>query len=161
MHALHNFNGVMTIAGALQNSALTRLRLAETSNEWKKKRSPALKLERELLALVESASEITERMLKTPSVPGLPSLGMSLSSLSQIDHLHSDTFQGLINFVKRRLYYEILAPLHQYKICLYDIQRNPLIQDLLLDGIHRKRTERELYSLSLFIEPDNVGREQS
>jgi hypothetical protein len=69
---LNNFNGMLTVVGALESPAVSRL--AETNAELKRKRNSVIKVERELLALAQTAREINKEMLSVPKLPGIPSL---------------------------------------------------------------------------------------
>jgi hypothetical protein len=47
---------------------------------------------------------------------------MCLSQLSLINNVHSDTFEGLVNFVKRQLYCtEVLFPFREYQKATYNL----------------------------------------
>jgi hypothetical protein len=145
---LNNFNGMLTVVGALESPAVSRL--AETNAELKRKRSSVIKVERELLALAQTAREVNKEMLSVPKLPGIPSLylapsslspcmhvglcgdgtdgcrygpsAMCLSQLSLINNVHSDTFEGLVNFVKRQLYCtEVLFPFREYQRAAYNL----------------------------------------
>lgn len=72
LRGLNNFNGMLTVVGALESPAV--LRLTETNTELKRKRSSLVKLERELLALAQAARDINKEMLASPKLPGIPSL---------------------------------------------------------------------------------------
>lgn len=149
---LNNFNGMLTVVGALESPAVSRL--AETNAELKRKRNSVIKVERELLALAQTAREINKEMLSVPKLPGIPSLAMCLSQLSLINNVHSDTFEGLVNFVKRQLYCtEVLFPFREYQKATYNLVPVLEIQSFLLRGVNAPHNESDLYALSLALEP--------
>jgi len=149
---LNNFNGMLAVIGATSSPAVSRL--AETSAELKRKRSSVLRVERELLALAQNAREFNKDMLSAPKPPGIPSLAMCLAQLSLINSVHSDTFEGLVNFVKRQIYCtDVLFPFREYQKAAYNLLPVPEIQTFLMRGVNSPNNEPDLYNLSLAIEP--------
>ncbi len=85
---------------------------------------------------------------------------MCISRLSLIGNLHPDTFEGLINFVKRQLYCrEVLFPLREYQKVSFNLFPLPEIQGLLHSSIYTPRTESDLWAFSLLREADDTPDE--
>ncbi|KAL6052955.1 RasGEF domain containing protein [Balamuthia mandrillaris] len=144
---LSNYNGMISIVGALQSSALARL--YDTNDELKKKRwSSAIKEQKELLAVAEAAKDICHQMLCNPAPPAIPPIAMVVSTISRLNSFHSDNFEGLINFAKRQLYCEVLFPLREYQKVPFNLCPVPQIHQLLSRQINLCRSEKQLHSLS-------------
>ena len=146
---MHNYNSLTSVLSGLNSSAVSRLH--HTAAEM----PPALQRARAALEAVMAADNNFHayRALLAATedkVPTVPYLGVSLTDLTFCDE-NSDYVNGLINFSKRSLVYQIIHELLKRQDAHYAFQ--PVQQILDVFRSLPPCDEQEAYSLSLKREP--------
>lgn len=127
---LNNFNSIMIIISALENSAIYRLK-----NTWKVLPKKITQCYNELKSYINTKSSYKNLRdaIHTANPPIIPYLGVYLSDLTFIEDGNPDVVHGgLINFDKRRLLASVLTEIQQYQQTPYPLQEVPLIRDYLM-----------------------------
>ena len=145
---LKNFNSLLAILSAFNVSAINRLR--ETRRLMP---PPMLKwIEAQMKLMNSEGSYHTYReTLHTVEPPAIPYLGVYLTDLTFIEDGNQNFIDGLINFKKRQMIYNIIADVQLYQQDKYNIPPNPAILSFL--SKLESKSEIELYKLSLVREP--------
>lgn len=126
---LNNFNSIMIIIAALENSAIYRLK-----KTWKALPKKILQIYTELKSYINTKSnyKILRDAIHSANPPIIPYLGVYLSDLTFIEDGNSDyVFGDLINFDKRRFLANVITEIQQYQQTPYSLQEVPLIRDFL------------------------------
>eukprot|EP01094_Clydonella_sp_ATCC50884_P017153 TRINITY_DN2930_c0_g1_i4.p1 TRINITY_DN2930_c0_g1~~TRINITY_DN2930_c0_g1_i4.p1 ORF type:complete len:663 (-),score=176.22 TRINITY_DN2930_c0_g1_i4:230-2110(-) len=146
LRALNNFNGCMAILSGLNQASVHRLR-------WTRKELPPRSVQT-LAELEETLSsnnafKVYREVLASTNPPCIPYLGVYLTDLTFIDE-NPNNLNGLVNFFKRRLIYNVISRVQQYQDTFYNLQPVWQIQRLLLklptldeDTMHRLSLKRE------------------
>jgi len=152
--ALNNYNSLMSILSGLNSSAVSRMKY--TVEELGLTQQKTL---RDIGILMSSdnnfhdyRAHLTTLDEKTPKIPYL---GVYLTDLTFCQE-NSDYINGLINFSKRSMLYQIISAVLKYQYCSYSLQ--PVQQ--ILEIFHKLTPcdEQELYALSLKREPRGVPK---
>ncbi|KAJ3424532.1 ras guanine nucleotide exchange factor i-related [Anaeramoeba flamelloides] len=148
LRKLKNFNGLMSILNAMLSQEIKRLKF--TFGNIPKKYLEMLKRLRSELSSDKSYSRY-RTLIKQTIPPCIPHFALCLQDLISIENGDEDEIQGLINFGKRRLIYDIINEIQRYQKSPYNFQSIHQISTLLeqlpiLD-------DSELYSRSLKLEP--------
>lgn len=161
MRPLNNFNGIMLLLSALNNSSIRRL-----TAEWElvsQKAQVALDNLYELLNPEENFGNM-RMALAMCSPPVIPFMGFYLTQVTYIDE-NDDTRDGLVNFNKMMMLGKIMLEVNRYQSANYSIKPLPHAQRYLVDrrpadkkkasnyGRMRWLDEKEVYHKSLEIKP--------
>ncbi|XP_076046457.1 ras-specific guanine nucleotide-releasing factor 2-like isoform X6 [Oratosquilla oratoria] len=147
---LHNFNGVLQVCAAFQNSSVFRLK-----KSWEKVSKTTRQTLDKLQTLVSSDGRFRSLRdaLHRCDPPCIPYLGMYLTDLSFIEEgTPNFTEDGLLNFSKMRMIAHVIREIRHFQQTPYKIEHNPRVTAYLLDT-SLLLTDDELYRLSLEIEP--------
>ncbi|KAH3743878.1 Ras guanine nucleotide exchange factor [Pelomyxa schiedti] len=145
---LNNFNTLLSVLSGLNSSAIHRM-----------KRSSAL-LPPALIAAHEAKMKLMNttqshhnyrEALHNVNPPCLPYLGVYLTDLTFIEDGNKDVVEGLINFRKRQLVYNIISEIQLYQQKPYEFKPN--MQILRLMHNIPMVSEADMWSLSLKREP--------
>jgi len=156
LNALHNYNSLMSIIAGLNHSSISRLKY--TVGEMKKDIQQTKKdLE---LSMSDDGNfrDYRARIAALPTdVPTIPHLGVFLTDLTFADE-NSDYVNGLVNFTKRVMVFNIIHQIRQRQTHAYRIQPVQQIMDKLLQLTIVD--ESKFYAKSLLLEPRNKSREE-
>ncbi|KAJ3443945.1 ras guanine nucleotide exchange factor i-related [Anaeramoeba flamelloides] len=152
---LNNFNGLMAILSGLGSSAVHRLK--HTFDELPEKFFEELDdLETDLSSEKSFANYRT--LIKEINPPCIPYFALYLTDLTFIEDGNPDVIEGLINFQKRRLIYDLIFGIQIYQKPPYNFQSIHQILRLLQNL--ETLDESELYTLSLKVEPRKCLRSE-
>ncbi|KAJ6249910.1 ras guanine nucleotide exchange factor i-related [Anaeramoeba flamelloides] len=152
---LNNFNGLMAILSGLGSSAVHRLK--HTFDELPEKFFEELDdLETDLSSEKSFANYRT--LIKEIKPPCIPYFALYLTDLTFIEDGNPDVIEGLINFQKRRLIYDLIFGIQIYQKPPYNFQSIHQILRLLQNL--ETLDESELYTLSLKVEPRKCLRSE-
>eukprot|EP00736_Rhodelphis_marinus_P010257 Rmarinus@m.3459 len=145
---LGDFNAVKAVLAGLSNAAVHRLK--HTKSDVPKK---FLQTYEELERVMDSdkSHKKYRALLKDAKPPCVPFLGVYLTDLTFIEEGNPDSINDMINFTKRRMIYNVIADIVEYKKHSYNLQEIPQVQAVF--GRLPRLTDDEMYSLSLKIEP--------
>ncbi|KAJ6227905.1 ras guanine nucleotide exchange factor i-related [Anaeramoeba flamelloides] len=143
-----NFNCVMTILSGLASPPINRLKY--TFEELPTKSTTDLdKLGKELSS--ENSYEKYRKKIKQASPPCIPYFALYLTDLTSVEEGNKDEIQGLINFGKRKLIYDLISEIQKFQKSPYNFQSIHQIETLLLKLPHID--QQESYTRSLKLEP--------
>jgi len=152
--ALNNFNSLMSILGGLSSSAVSRMKY--TFEELSAAQQKSL---RDLEAVMSSDNNFHNYRVHFNSlddkVPKIPYLGVSLTDLTFCQE-NSDYIDGLINFSKRSMLYQIISALLKHQFSSYTLQ--PVQQILEIVRTLPVLEEQKYYNKSLKREPRGFPR---
>ncbi|KNC51962.1 cell division control protein [Thecamonas trahens ATCC 50062] len=154
LRALNNFNGCMEVIAGLQSSAVYRLK-----NAWARVDSKTIELYEKLKDVLSSSGNYKKmrNSIHMANPPCIPYLGMYLTDLTFIEDGNSDTIDGLLNFVKRRYYANVLQEIQRYQQMGYSLEPDHPHQEYLERCMARAQAEipeeNVAYELSLTMEP--------
>ncbi|OMJ23302.1 Cell division control protein 25 [Smittium culicis] len=120
---LNNYNGLMSIIGALQSTPIERLK-----QTWSSLSPKTLNAFNSLCSVMSSSKNYSNyrESLKSISPPAIPFIGLALSDLTFIEdgnpELHENT-EGMINFLKHRQISDVIQ-----QIQLFQYTPFPLLQ---------------------------------
>jgi len=155
LFALNNFNAVMSILGGLNASSVSRLKftVSEMSRDMQR-------VKKELETMMSSDNNFRDYRARLGSIstdtPMIPYLGVYLTDLTFVDE-NSDYVNGLINFSKRVLVYNIINQIRQRQTRPYRIQPVQQIIDKLMQLT--LQDDSKFFSKSLELEPRGASRE--
>ena len=141
---LHNFNAIVEIMGGLNSHPSYRLR-----KTWSAIGKPYEAKLADLAALTSSDrnSAVLREYIASVPPPTLPYLGLFLTDLTFIeDGIPDLTFDGLINFDKRRFVATMIEKVILYQNDHYTIPKDPSVQEFVKTAT--VLTETELYAQS-------------
>lgn len=148
---LHNFNGVVTIISALNNSGIHRMR--KTKEQVPKKE---IGIYQELCDLVSQNNSYKNlrAAVKTSHPPCIPYIGMFLTDLTFIEDGNKDTWKmtEMINFFKRRKIAQIIMEIRNMQCVPYHFEKVPVLYQLL-ETCETVWSDDEIYEQSLKLEP--------
>ncbi|KAG9510756.1 Ras-specific guanine nucleotide-releasing factor 2, partial [Fragariocoptes setiger] len=147
---VHNFNGVLQICAAFENSSIFRLR-----KTWEKVAKTTRTTIDQLQGLVSTDSRFRNMRdaISRCDPPCIPYVGMYLSDLSFIEEGTPDfSPEGLLNFSKMRMMAHVIREIQHLQNGTYKIEFNPKVAHYLLDT-SRHLSDNEMYRMSLSIEP--------
>ncbi|KAJ3436414.1 ras guanine nucleotide exchange factor i-related [Anaeramoeba flamelloides] len=152
---INNYDGIMMTIAGLRQSSVNRLKFthSELSNQ-------SQQIFERLLELTDSLQNYStlKEVIKNAPKPCLPHIGMYLTDLTFIFDGHPDKVDGLINFSKLKLIYNVISQIEVCKIKHYNFYPIYQIQKLFFEiGSHDKK---ELYNKSLEREPRNSKRSE-
>ena len=149
LYHLNNFNGMAAVYGGLNASAVHRL-----SDTFAELTPPVRRRLDEITRIMDSASNyksLRNRMSKAVG-PCLPYLGVFLHDLVvTMEAAPTFTDDGLINYHKSVLLYNIMYEVLKHRSREYKIQRNATIQMMLVN--HEFIPEDKMYDHSLKVQP--------
>jgi len=158
LYAKNNFNGLLAVMAGLNNSAVHRLKF--TFEELDKKDAKSVSEFGELLSSTKGYKNYRQRVHNI-NPPLLPYLGVYLTDLTFLEDGNPDIIDGLINFKKREMIFNVISEIQQYQQTPYRFDPNdsyltyltemPIVEDT-------KTTDNELYELSLLREPRSAQR---
>lgn len=150
---LGNYHLLQAFIAGFSNSAVARL-------QWTKARLPkasatSLQELEELMSMNSSFKQYRVR-LTSSNPPAIPYIGVCLQDLTFIEDGNRNKTENLINFSKHKLVYGVISLLERFQKTGYNLQRVEEIQNFLKEPV--QLDEKQLYSLSLKVEPRNAGR---
>lgn len=145
---LKNFNTLLAVLSAFNLSAINRLR--DTKRLLP---GPMLKwIDAQMKLMNSEGSYHTYReTLHTVDPPLIPYLGVYLTDLTFIEDGNQNFLDGLINFKKRQMVYNIISEVQLYQQDRYEIPPIPSILSLITKL--EFKSENDLYKISLVREP--------
>ncbi|KAJ6248620.1 ras guanine nucleotide exchange factor i-related [Anaeramoeba flamelloides] len=154
LRSLNNYNGVMAIVSGFENSAIWRLKY--TFEEVPKRNHEIIQeLKKELSS--DNSYRYYRSLLRKVDPPCIPYLGVYLTDLTFIEEGNPDFIDGLINFSKRRLIYDVIFEIQNFQNKCYNLQ--PIQQIVSFLEKLPILDEKECYSKSLKYEPRKAKRE--
>ncbi|XP_045616711.1 ras-specific guanine nucleotide-releasing factor 1 isoform X2 [Procambarus clarkii] len=147
---LHNYNGVLQVCAAFQNSSVFRLK-----KTWEKVSKTTRQTLEKLQALVSSDGRFRSLRdaLHRCDPPCIPYLGMYLTDLSFIEEgTPNFTDENLLNFSKMRMIAHVIREIRHFQQTPYKIEHNPRVTSYLLDPT-LLLSDDNLYRMSLDLEP--------
>ncbi|KAJ3438889.1 ras guanine nucleotide exchange factor a [Anaeramoeba flamelloides] len=142
---MNNFDSVMSTIAGYTNSAVKRLKL--TIDEVPKNVAKYLLEFKSILKHDKGYKEYRDRLDKTEP-PLVPYLGIFLTDITFISSGSPSTIDGLINFSKRKLLYNVVSKIQEYQRVRFKFHYVHQIQVLLRKGLKGKN-DKELYKESL------------
>ncbi|KAJ6243994.1 ras guanine nucleotide exchange factor a [Anaeramoeba flamelloides] len=142
---MNNFDSLMSTIAGYTNSAVKRLKL--TIAEVPKNVTKYLIEFKSILKHNQGYKEYRERLDKTEP-PLVPYLGVFLTDITFISSGSPSTIDGLINFSKRKLLYNVVNKIQEYQRVRFKFHSIHQIQILLRKVLHSKN-DKELYKESL------------
>ncbi|KAK4294571.1 hypothetical protein Pmani_032802, partial [Petrolisthes manimaculis] len=146
----HNYNGVLQVCAAFQNSSVFRLK-----KTWEKVSKTTRQTLEKLQSLVSSDGRFRSLRdaLRCCDPPCIPYLGMYLTDLSFIEEgTPNFTDDGLLNFSKMRMIAHVIREIRHFQQTPYKIEYKQRVAGYLLDPSLQLNDE-DLYRLSLDLEP--------
>jgi len=149
----NNFNSLLAVMAGLNNAAVHRLKV--THEELSSKDAVSIAKFGQLLSSDKGFKHYRARVHNI-NPPLLPYLGVYLTDLTFMEDGNPDNIDGLINFKKREMIFNVLSEIQQYQQTPYKYEPMenylafladlPFIED-------NKVMDNELYDLSLQREP--------
>ncbi|KAJ6240892.1 ras guanine nucleotide exchange factor i-related [Anaeramoeba flamelloides] len=148
---LQNYDSLMSIHAGYMHSAVKRLKL--TISEVPKN---IIKLFLEIKSILKHDQGYKEyrQMLEKKEPPLVPYLGVFLTDITFISTGSPDKVNGLINFAKRKLLYNVVSKIQQYQRVPYNFFPIHQIQ-VLLKKEFKYKNDKDLFQISLKREPRN------
>ncbi|KAJ3444236.1 ras guanine nucleotide exchange factor i-related [Anaeramoeba flamelloides] len=155
LRKLNNFNGVMSIISGLKCSAIHRLKYSfeEISKKY-------LDINENLSSELSSQASYSKyrNSLRQVNPPCIPYLGTYLTDLTFIEEGNNDLTNGLINFTKRRLCFDVIFEIQNFQHLGYNLQPVQQIRNFLEN--FKVLDENTMYSISLKLEPRKARRDE-
>eukprot|EP01102_Stenamoeba_stenopodia_P000954 TRINITY_DN10866_c0_g1_i1.p1 TRINITY_DN10866_c0_g1~~TRINITY_DN10866_c0_g1_i1.p1 ORF type:complete len:788 (-),score=154.84 TRINITY_DN10866_c0_g1_i1:93-2456(-) len=150
LRELNNFYGLMACMAGISCGSVSRLKFTfEALPREEKKILAALEAE---MGQENIHTKYRETLSKI-SPPCIPYLGMLLKDLTIVEQANADIVNGLVNFKKRRLMYNVISLLDQYQTYRYPNVELPAVKALIDNMLANALDDQEAYNLSLKIEP--------
>jgi len=152
---LHNYHLMTSIISGLNNSAVLRLK-------WTK-----LKLPKHVQKMLEELEDLTNMEgsyknfryeLDRAVLPSIPYLGVYLMDLTFVEDGNPDSRENLINWEKRKLYFNIINQIQKFQSTPYNLKPVESIQKFFAGVKATITNDRALYQKSLDLEPRNATR---
>uniref|UniRef100_A0A8D8QKI8 Ras-specific guanine nucleotide-releasing factor 2 n=1 Tax=Cacopsylla melanoneura TaxID=428564 RepID=A0A8D8QKI8_9HEMI len=159
LKCLNNFNGVLTIVSAMNNSSVFRLK-----KTWDKVSKTTKQTYDKLRQVVDAEEKFhnLKSKLQHCDPPCIPYLGMYLTELATLDEVYPTfTKEGetnLVYFTKIRRMANTIRDITQYQNTPYKIEYNPKVANYILDTSWIIEDEDILHQKSMEIEPRTTGR---
>eukprot|EP01095_Lingulamoeba_sp_RSL-Kostka_P007846 TRINITY_DN2555_c0_g1_i1.p1 TRINITY_DN2555_c0_g1~~TRINITY_DN2555_c0_g1_i1.p1 ORF type:complete len:157 (+),score=21.49 TRINITY_DN2555_c0_g1_i1:361-831(+) len=147
---MNSYNMAMSILSSFGNSSVYRLK--HTFSSISKKSLDASTRIQNIFS-TESSYKVYRELLSRSSPPAIPFLGVYLTDLTFIEEGNKDKINGLINFSKRKLEYGVIIQLMKYQIPNHHFKLLPKFTTFFKSI--PLLNEKDLYTLSLHIEPRN------
>eukprot|EP01156_Anaeramoeba_ignava_P022120 Anaeramoba_ignava/c20235_g1_i1.p1 GENE.c20235_g1_i1~~c20235_g1_i1.p1 ORF type:complete len:856 (-),score=272.99 c20235_g1_i1:35-2602(-) len=148
LYELNNFNDLMAIVASLDSSGVKRL--ADSFSQV-----PAnfinLFTKYKTLLSAEARYKTYREKLSSIRLTCIPYLGMYLSDIVYVSDGSPDKVDGLINFAKRKMLYNIIMEIQKFQQIPYNLTF--IFQISVLFEKIELHTDKQLYSLSLEREP--------
>jgi hypothetical protein len=160
LREIGNFHVMYSIITAFSNSSVSRLKW--TIEKLSKTSKQILQDLETLMAMEGSFRNYREALQQISSSPCIPYVGVPVKDLTFIEDGNPNLLNGLINWGKRKLVFDVVGDFLRHQIVSYriapiaigDVQFDQIIRDLLnLD-------ETEQFKLSLEVEPRGSKPEQ-
>eukprot|EP01122_Echinamoeba_exundans_P011045 TRINITY_DN4269_c0_g1_i1.p1 TRINITY_DN4269_c0_g1~~TRINITY_DN4269_c0_g1_i1.p1 ORF type:complete len:1857 (-),score=321.81 TRINITY_DN4269_c0_g1_i1:1141-6711(-) len=160
LREIGNFHVMYSIVTAFSNSSVSRLKW--TLEKLSKTSKQILQDLETLMAMEGSFRNYREALQQIASSPCIPYVGVPLKDLTFIEDGNPNLVNGLINWAKRKLVFDVVGDFLRHQIVIYRI--NPIaIGDSPFDQILRELPnldEAEQFRLSLEVEPRGSKLEQ-
>lgn len=148
LQRLNNFNSLVSMMSALNNSAVHRLKhtfdgLSEESKRVLEELKTATK--------VDGNRKNYRQALAQVSGPAIPFIGVTLTDITFMDDANSSFVRNLINVSKFEKLHGMVSEVLSFQANTYDIEPNEALQNFLVELPHN--SEDELFKLSLLREP--------
>ncbi|KAJ6238613.1 ras guanine nucleotide exchange factor i-related [Anaeramoeba flamelloides] len=154
LREMNNFDTVLAVVAAIGSSACSRLKFSQ--NEVSIKLWKNFDLIRDSLTN-EYGYKMYRQMLEECELPAIPYLGVYLTDLTFISDGSPDTIDGLINFSKRKLLFNVIKKIKKFQSVSYNFIEIYQITKLLKKRLSTA-TEKSLYLISVKHEPRGVQR---
>jgi len=154
LRKLNNFNSIMAIMAGMNCSAVHRLKF--TKEEIGHAMDRFQSLEEELSS--NNAYKNYRAILASVDPPCIPYLGVYLTDLTFIEDGNPDHIKGLVNYKKRRLYFDVIEQIQQYQQRSYNLQYVSQIGQFFQKLLWKD--EDALYAASLKREPRGTESKQ-
>lgn len=149
LERLNNFSSLLALIAGLNNASVSRLKF--TFGELTKKKIETLRrLESKMSS--ENSYKNYREALRTALPPVVPYIGVFLMDLTMIEEGNPDEIDGLINFQKLSMIYQVIEKVQRYQQDPYEFTPTESLLTFLLDPPH-VADEKELYRLSVQREP--------
>eukprot|EP01104_Vermistella_antarctica_P015645 TRINITY_DN5185_c0_g1_i1.p1 TRINITY_DN5185_c0_g1~~TRINITY_DN5185_c0_g1_i1.p1 ORF type:complete len:886 (+),score=242.94 TRINITY_DN5185_c0_g1_i1:3-2660(+) len=154
LHRMNNFNSLMGIVAGLNMSSISRMKHTKAGVNPKVSAS-FLALEK--LMHPTGSFKSYRAALRRVERPAIPYLGMYLTDLTFIEDGNPEQVDGLVNFEKREMVYNVLAEISWFQELSYNFPDVEPINTFLYEVPNLD--DKELYNLSLKREPRNAKLE--
>ncbi|KAJ3425553.1 ras guanine nucleotide exchange factor a [Anaeramoeba flamelloides] len=148
---MNNFDSIMSTIGGYTNPSVKRLK--KTIDEVPKNIVKYFNEFKNLLKHEQGYKDYRERLDKTEP-PLVPYLGIFLTDITFISSGSPSVIDGLINFSKRKLLYNVVSKIQEYQRVRFKFHSVHQIQILFKKELPSKN-DKELYKDSLKREPRN------
>ncbi|KAF9364825.1 hypothetical protein BGX34_000290 [Mortierella sp. NVP85] len=160
LRSLNNFSMLSATMAALSQSPIHRLK-----RTWDQVPARTMTTFQELGALMGVAKNWAEYRdeLHNVNPPCVPFVGMYLTDLVMIQDGNNDFLKKsnhLINFYKRVKTAEVIREIQQYQSVPYCLTSVPEIQAFIRRGLDCTKSVKDLYDMSLALEPRERGDEK-
>ncbi|KAJ6242312.1 ras guanine nucleotide exchange factor i-related [Anaeramoeba flamelloides] len=155
LYQLNNFNSLMSILSGISSSAVHRLSF--TFGELKPKTTEIYENLKTLMSGKDNY-KIYRGLLKNAQLPCIPFLGFYQTDLTFIEDGNPDYINGLINFSKRALVYDVIYEIEKYQVNGYNL--HPVYQISLFLNKFPRKEQKILYQMSLKREPRKAPRNE-
>ncbi|KAJ3426629.1 guanine nucleotide exchange factor [Anaeramoeba flamelloides] len=149
LKSFNNFDSLLCMTASLNNPCCKRLH--RTINEISKNYLTTLEQLKVIVSTNEGYKKYREA-LDLAELPAIPYLGVFLTDLTFISDGSPSIVNGLINFSKKKLLYNVISNIQVYQTKDYNFFQIFQIQELFKQELSNK-TEKELYQISLKNEP--------
>ncbi|KAJ6251331.1 guanine nucleotide exchange factor [Anaeramoeba flamelloides] len=153
LHSLNNFNSLNSVLAGIQSAAVHRLKFTflELTHKY-------IDLFNNLKQLMSGDGSFYNyrQLIGTIKPPCVPYLGIYLTDLTFIEDGNYDFKNGLINFSKRKLVYNVIEKIKTFQKIPYNL--HPVHQIISFIDDSTKTNDSDLYELSLKIEPRGAKR---
>ncbi|KAJ3435491.1 ras guanine nucleotide exchange factor i-related [Anaeramoeba flamelloides] len=153
LYNLNNFNSLISVLSGINSSAVHRLSF--TFEELKPKLTETYEKLKTLTSGKDNYKNYRE-VLKKSELPCIPFLGFYQTDLTFIEDGNPDYIDGLINFSKRTLVYDIIFDIQNYQVKSYNL--HPVYQIALFLNKFPRMDKKTLYQMSLEREPRKADR---
>ncbi|KAJ6243439.1 ras guanine nucleotide exchange factor i-related [Anaeramoeba flamelloides] len=150
---LKNFNSLISVLSGINSSAVHRLSF--TFEELKPRLTETYEKLKTLTSGKDNYKNYRE-VLKKSELPCIPFLGFYQTDLTFIEDGNPDYIDGLINFSKRSLVYDIIFDIQSYQVKSYNL--HPVYQIALFLNKFPRMDKKTLYQMSLKREPRKADR---
>ncbi|KAJ6241713.1 ras guanine nucleotide exchange factor i-related [Anaeramoeba flamelloides] len=155
LYQLKNFNSLISILSGINSSAVHRL--SYSFAELAPKTTEIVDNLKTLMSGKDNYKKYRE-LLKNAQLPCIPFLGFYQTDLTFIEDGNADYIDGLINFSKRSLVYDVIYDIEKYQVKHYNL--HPVYQIAVFLNKFPRMDKKILYKMSLEREPRKATRDK-